>query len=446
MADADIGTFFPATAAPTPRREHSKKRRRPIAGIEFIASQNSGLRGTGKNEAKIREIPGGASGSNLNHAIVRASTEGHTHSMKRRHFLQTGLLALPGLSPLAAGDLEKLEAAATILETAADSGQVHAASLFVQQGDTIFAESFGAASPSVDSIFLLASITKPICIAAVMALHEQGEFELDDPAIRFIPEFKGKGRETITIRQLMTHVSGLPDQLPQNANLRSQHADLSEFVDGAIRTPLLFEPGTKYSYSSMGILLATELAQRITGKPIAELVNIAVYEPLGMKHSALGAGSFPLDSLMNCQVKTAAPESGAGDPTTKSWDWNSRYWRELGVPWGGAHGSASDVGKFLRAFLHPDGDFLKENTARMMIRNQNAAGIRPRGLGFDVGSIPGSPGNETTFGHTGSTGTICWADPNSDTTCVVLTTLPAKVGDQAHPRHMASQCVADSIG
>lgn len=365
--------------------------------------------------------------------------------MKRRLFLQSGLLSLPAVSPLVAGDEEKLEEAVTILETASENGRVHASSLFVQQGERVLAESFGAASSSVDSVFLLASITKPICIAAVMALHDEGEFRLDDPATRFIPEFKGEGRETITMRQLMTHVSGLPDQLPENARLRSQHADLSEFVEGAIRTPLLFPPGTSYSYSSMGILLATEVAQRITGQPIAGLAKTAVFEPLGMKHSTLGVGTFPLDSLMKCQVETAAPESGAGDPTTRSWDWNSRYWRELGVPWGGAHGSAPDVGRFLRAFLHPVSGFLKDDTTRLMITNQNAAGIRPRGLGFDVGSIPGSPGNQDTFGHTGSTGTICWADPASDTTCVVLTTLPAKVGDPTHPRHLASQCVADAI-
>lgn len=243
----------------------------------------------------------------------------------------------------------------------------------------------------------------------------------------------------------MTHVSGLPDQLPENARLRSRHAELSEFIKGAIRTPLLFKPGSRFSYSSMAILLATEVAQRISGKHIADLVNETIYNPLGMQHSALGLGEFKLEAMMSCQAMNAAAESGAGEASAKSWDWNSRYWRELGVPWGGAHGSAADVGKFLDLFLHPDGKVLKPSTAKLMVSNHNPKGIKPRGLGFDLGDMLGTPGNPTNFGHTGSTGTICWADPPSDTICVILTTLPAKFGDGDHPRQRTSELVAKAI-
>src|SRR5690606_32681599 len=108
----------------------------------------------------------------------------------------------------------------------------------------------------------------------------------------------------------------------------SSHSPLSAFAEGAIRTPLQFAPGEKYSYSSMGILLACEIAQRITGEPIARLVEKHLYQPLGMEHSALGLGSFTLDDVVLNQTGSAAPESGAGDPSTKSWDWNSAYWRK----------------------------------------------------------------------------------------------------------------------
>ena len=74
------------------------------------------------------------------------------------------------------------------------------------------------------------------------------------------------------MRQLMTHVSGLPDQLPENSTLRARHAPLGEFVRGAMKTPLLFAPGSEYRYSSMAILLAAEVAQRISGKSISTLV------------------------------------------------------------------------------------------------------------------------------------------------------------------------------
>ncbi len=364
--------------------------------------------------------------------------------MKRRTFLQSSFGVCLGAPLLAAVKRNELDAAADVLANATAKGTVHAASLHVQQGDRTFARSFGAAK-SVDDLFLLASISKTISAVAVMTLYDRKKFGLDDRVQKFIPEFTGDGRETITMRQLLTHVSGLPDQLPQNARLRARHSRLSAFVDGAIRTPLLFPPGSRYSYSSMAILLATEVAQRLSGKTFSTLVDESVYKPLEMKHSAMGLGRFELGEVMRCQVENAAPESGAGDPATKSWDWNSAYWRKLGVPWGGAHGSAGDVARFLGEFLHPTGKILKPETARLMIANQNPDGLRPRGLGFDVGRGVGGLGcSERTFGHTGSTGTRCWADPATDTVCVVLTTLPARAV-KPHPRDVASERVAKAV-
>lgn len=360
--------------------------------------------------------------------------------MKRRTFLQSSLCVAVGTPLLAALKKNNLDSAANALADAVASGQVGAASLFVQQNESTFSRSFGAAK-SVDAIFLLASISKTISTAAVMSLYDQGEFKLDDRVNKFIPEFTGAGREMITIRQLLTHVSGLPDQLPQNAKLRTQHAPLSEFVNGAIRTPLLFTPGTKYSYSSMAILLATEIAQRISGMTIAKLTDEAIYRPLNMKHSAMGLGNFKLDSVMLNQVERAAPESGAGDPSTKSWDWNSPYWRKMGAPWGAAHGSASDVAKFLNEFLHPTGQALKPETLQLMITNHNPPGLRPRGLAFDLGPKSTSPKfRKNVFGHTGSTGTLCWADTATNTICVVLTTLPSRAVSP-HPRDIASDFI-----
>lgn len=350
-------------------------------------------------------------------------------------------LGSPLFAAVRAGDME---AAADVLTKAAAGGQVHAASIYVRQADRVFARSCGAATTS-DAIFLLASISKPISVAAVMSLHENGEFVLDDPVKKFIPEFSGEGRERITMRQLLTHVSGLPDQLPQNASLRARHAPLSEFVKGAIRTPLLFAPGRRYSYSSMAILLASDIARRISGTSFHSWVEEAVYKPLKMTRSAMGQGRLKRKELMDCQVEKAAPESGSGDPTTKTWDWNSPYWRKLGVPWGGAHGSAPDVARFLDEFLHPAGKALKPETARLMIANHNSPGIRPRGLGFDLGVRALASGRgEKNFGHTGSTGTLCWADPTTDTVCVVLTTLPARAVNP-HPRDLASDRVAEAV-
>jgi CubicO group peptidase (beta-lactamase class C family) len=161
-----------------------------------------------------------------------------------------------------------------------------------------------------------------------------------------------------------------------------------------------------------------------------------------MKHSAQGLGRFKLEDMISCQMEGAAPESGSGDPKAREWDWNSPYWRKLGAPWGGTHASAPDLTLFLGEFLGASGKAVKPETARLMIQNHNPAGATPRGLGFAVGKGAGSPGcSDRTFGHGGSTGTLCWADPASETICVVLTSLPSR-GAQRHPRELAAERVA----
>jgi CubicO group peptidase (beta-lactamase class C family) len=359
--------------------------------------------------------------------------------MHRRTLLKSAVAAACTPASVLAKPADR--AAATVLQEAVDRGQVRAATLCVRRGDDEFSRAFGDAR-SVDDPFLLGSITKPICMTALMSLFDRGLFALEDPAVKHLPEFTGAGRERITVRHLLTHTCGLPDQLPENNALRAAHAGLDQFVAAAKKTPLLFEPGAQYSYSSMGILLAAEIAQRLSGRSIAELTSAAVFEPLQMRHSALGLGRYQLGELQPVQTEFGAAESGAGDPAAKEWDWNSAYWRKLGAPWGGMNCSAPDVARWLAELLHPSGRGVLPETARMMRRNHNREGHVPRGLGLALGQpLGGEHVSNETFGHTGSTGTIAWADPASDTICVVLTTLPARAVDP-HPRQLASRCVA----
>ena len=361
--------------------------------------------------------------------------------MKRRTILFAALAASTVSPLLAALRNGRWDEAAEVLEQATTAKVVDAAVLHVVQRDEPYTRHFGKAD-SEDAMFLLGSVSKPINVAAVMTLFDQGKFQLDDRVKKFLPAFTGSGRDDVTIRQLLTHVSGLPDQLANNNELRRGHATLTEFAEQAARAPLSFAPGAKYQYSSMGILLATRIAELLSGADILTLVDRSVFQPLGMKHSAQGLGRFKLSDMVACQMDGAAPESGAGDPQAKDWDWNSPYWRKLGAPWGGTHASAPDIGKFLAEFMHANGKVMRPETARLMTKNHNPAGFTPRGLGFAVGKEAGSPGcSEQTFGHTGSTGTLCWADPASETICVVLTSLPRRAV-QPHPRELAAQRVA----
>src|SRR5262245_43463708 len=358
-------------------------------------------------------------------------------------FLQSGLAVGLGTRAFAALRRERMDQAVEILARATREGQVDAAVLQVVQRDNSFTRPFGRAE-SKDAMFLLGSISKPINVTALMTLFDRGEFKLDDPLEKFIPQFAGNHRDQVTMQHLLPHVSGLPDQLPENNELRSKHAPLSEFVEHAIRTPLEFVPGSKYQYSSMAILLAARVAELISGTDILTLGDRAVFRPLKMQHSAQGLGRFKLEDLVPCQTEHAAPEAGGGDPKAKDWDWNSPWWRQFGAPWGGTHASAPDLAKFLGEFLNETGACLKPETARRMVRNHNPPGLTPRGLGWSVGSPAGSKGcSEKTFGHTGSTGTIAWADPATHTICIVLTSLPARAV-QPHPRDLAADAIAAS--
>ncbi|HXJ61050.1 MAG TPA: serine hydrolase domain-containing protein [Verrucomicrobiae bacterium] len=361
--------------------------------------------------------------------------------MTRRTFIQSGLAVGLGSPVVAALKRERMDEAVEILTRATSEGRVAAAVLHVVQRENSFTRSFGKTQGN-DAMFLLGSISKPISMTALMTLFDRSEFKLEDRVKKFLPQFVGDHRDDVTMQHLLTHVSGLPDQLAENNELRSKHAPLSEFVEHAIRTPLQFVPGSKYQYSSMAILLAARVAELISGSDIRTLVERAVFEPLQMRHSALGLGRFKLENMVPCQTEHAAPESGGGDPKAKDWDWNSPWWRQFGAPWGGTHASAPDLGRFLAEFLNETGACLKPQTLRLMVRNHNATGLTPRGLAWNVGSAAGSKGcSERTFGHTGSTGTMAWADPASHTICVVLTSLPAQAV-RSHPRELAANAVA----
>src|SRR6266516_6687574 len=148
--------------------------------------------------------------------------------MTRRSFMQSGLAFGLGPPLLAAIRRERMDEAVETLARATGEGQVAAAVLRVVQGENSFTRSFGKAA-SADAMFLLGSISKPISVTALMTLFDRGEFKLGDPLKKFIPQFAGDRRDQVTMQHLLTHVSGLPDQLAENKELRSKHASLSEF-------------------------------------------------------------------------------------------------------------------------------------------------------------------------------------------------------------------------
>ena len=131
-----------------------------------------------------------------------------------------------------------------------------------------------------DSIFLVASLTKPATCTAVMQLIEHGALSLDTPVHTILPACTGGGREKITIHHLLTHTSGLPDGIPENQEFRRRHATLAEFADRMCQLDLLFDPGTAISYQSAGINLLGSIVQVVSGQPLPLFLRENVFRPL----------------------------------------------------------------------------------------------------------------------------------------------------------------------
>jgi CubicO group peptidase (beta-lactamase class C family) len=351
-----------------------------------------------------------------------------------------------------------LDRAGLLVESAVRQGTIGAASILVARRETIVVHkgfghlSFQAGAPAVepDSVYLVASVSKPVTATALMILVERGEVSLSEPVSTYLPEFRGGERSKVRVWDLLRHTSGLPDQLPENPELRRAHAPLSEFVKRTYTTPLLFTPGTAWGYSSMGILLAAEIVERVSGIPIRDFERKEIFEPLGMKHSSLGLGRMRIGDTVQIQD----PGNTEPLPTTPedlaSWGANSEYWRSLGSPWGGMHTTTMDLAILLQTFLnggcYAGKRVLSPATAKAMISDQTATLNQAWGLGWMLGRSQGrglgdllSPSG---FGHLGSAGTMDWADPETQTICVVLTNRPLGLGNGLFLRRVSNAVAA----
>ena len=294
-----------------------------------------------------------------------------------------------------------------------------------------------------DALFLVASITKPIVGMAAIILMERGQLTLADRVVDYIPQFGHAGKYGVEIRHLLTHTSGLPDMLPDNLELRQSHATLTRFVERTCEEPLAFPAGRGVQYQSMGFAILGEIITRITGQSCAEFVRTELFQPLGMEETELGAPDawFSGPSPKVLRIPPAVvPESQRGGT---EWNWNSRYWRQLGAPWGGLLTTAADLATFAQFLLRQgttkNGDrLISPASIAAATRNQlqsmrevpdEERRCRPWGLGWRL-NWPAHTANfgdllgPHTYGHWGATGTVMWIDPDAGIFGLVLTTLP----------------------
>ena len=285
-----------------------------------------------------------------------------------------------------------------------------------------------------DTVFLIASLSKPIVCAGALLLLQEGAFFLDQPLCSFIPEFTGHGKVYILIRHLFTHTSGLCDQLPESPKLRRCQAPLADFTRAVCESELRFPPGTDVSYQSMGILMIGALVERITGMKLKDYLRERLFDPLGMRATTLG---MPASGMERTALSLPAPFSP--DSNDVGDDWNTPYWRSLGAPWGGIHSTVEDLGRFLLHMLGQREGPLSASLRAAMTADQVASMpgvpleqrmVSRWGLGWRLGwSYFGDLVSRCTFGHAGATGAVYWADPCSGLACVLLTNQPRLLGN-----------------
>ena len=274
---------------------------------------------------------------------------------------------------------------------------------------------------TADTIFDIASLTKIVATTSgMMKLVEQGRVKIDDPVTAYLPAFQG-GLSSITVRDLMTHFSGLRPDLdidpPWGGN------DGSGYETG-IRKALTDKPAgppeTKFVYSDINFILAGEIVHRLSGLPENEYVKRILFDPLGMRDTTY----LPSPALKSRIAPTEMQKDGVilrgvvHDPT-------ARYMGGV-AGHAGVFSTADDLGKFCQMILD-GGDSIFDPATIAKFTTPAAPPNQPilRGLGWDIQSpysgVRGALFPVGSFGHTGFTGTSIWLDPSSRTYVILLT-------------------------
>jgi SSS family transporter len=294
-------------------------------------------------------------------------------------------------------------------------------------GHIIFHKAYGNSSliPSPepmteDTIFDLASLTKVLATApAVMELYEQGRFRLNDPVAQYLPEFAANGKQDITIRQLLTHYSGLPPDV----SLDDPWEGKAEGLRRAFACVPVTAPGVQFRYSDINFIVLGALVEKLSGLTLDQYQKRYLAEPLGVEHMQYLPPESWRGRIAPTQYDQGVMLRGVvHDPTS----------RRMGGIAGhaGLFSTAGDVAVYAQNLLdrlagRPSHFPLSQLTLeKMTTPAQPATGTALRGLGWDIESPYSSNRGELfpvgSFGHTGFTGTSLWIDQTSDTYVVFM--------------------------
>ncbi len=273
------------------------------------------------------------------------------------------------------------------------------------------------------SLWDVASLTKVVATSTSVALLvQQGKISLDDPVSRYVPRLSGRGRDSITVRMLLDHTSGLPAWKRLSDPSGQRDVALALLFD----TPPMRSVGQSPLYSDLNAMLASELVESVTGRSFDDFTTSEVFAPLGMA----GTVWRPVAADKVRAVPTERRADGSYLVGTVH-DANARA---LGGVSGhaGLFATATDLARFaqgwLRAIEVADSSWLSPTIAQSFLRRSASSGTRA--LGWDTPYVPtdnlpplyGSCSHGgTTYGHTGFTGTLVWIDPKEDLFLVFMT-------------------------
>lgn len=319
-----------------------------------------------------------------------------------------------------------------IVQQAIERGKMPGAVVEIgHNGRVVYRKAFGSRSieptrepMTVGTIFDMASLTK--CIAtttAMMQLIETGRVKLNDPVSAYLPWFGENGKGQITVRELMTHYSGLAPDLDLTKPWQGHDTALKMIMDAKP----VGVPGTRFVYSDINFETLGFLVEAVSGMPLNEYAEKNIFVPLGMTRTRF----LPPAEWLPEIAPTEYDENGkmlrgvVHDPTA----------RRMGGVAGhaGLFSTADDVAKFAQELLSGHRVLSRSAVEKMSTPQQAATAASLRGLGWDIDSPFASNRGELlpvgSFGHTGFTGTSLWIDPTTDTYVILLTNAVHPIGE-----------------
>ena len=320
-----------------------------------------------------------------------------------------------------------------VLEAIHDQQIPGAVLLVWHDGQVVYRKAFGNRSleprrelMTVDTAFDLASLTKVIATTtAVMQLVQKGEIRVNEPVAKYIPEFAENGKEEITVRELLTHHSGLPEDLDLSQAWQGREAALHM----AYAQKPIYAPGSRFLYSDVNFIVLGALVERVSGMLLQEYCQKNIFVPLKMTHTRFlpPASWLPKIAPTQYDEHDKMLRGVVHDPTA----------RRMGGVAGhaGLFSTSDDLAKFADALLDGSTVLSPLMVEKMTSPQQPPTSSVLRGFGWDIDSPFSSPRGDLlpvgSFGHTGFTGTSLWIDPTTRTFIILLT-------NAVHPRGKGS--------